>query len=155
MICVDHFWVIVAPTVSYAAPWSSKPRQREGFSLLLFVYCSHRHTVFSSPLAINISRLFEKEVLPGAYLCVDLWGIRNCRADLFGRLFKGKGEFMFPPPAYLFCATHSAAQTNSAYSSCQERLVPQSWNQGRLYFKPFSPSPHYPSASIFFSFLIF
>lgn len=110
-------------------------------------------TVFSSPLAINISWLFEKKVLPCAYLCVDLWGIRNCRADLFGWLFKGKGEFMFPPPTYLFCATYSAAQTNTAYSVFQERLVPQSWNQGRLYFKPFFPSPpppHYPSTSSFF-----
>lgn len=44
VICVDHFWVIVAPTVSYAAPWSSKLRQCEGFSV--FILLPQAHSVF-------------------------------------------------------------------------------------------------------------
>lgn len=123
-------------------------RQHEGFSPLAFLHCSHRHTVFSSPLAINISRLLREEALTCAYLCVDLWRIRNHRADPLRQLFMGKQEFVFPPPCpptlAVLCATHSAAQTNSVYSACQERLVPKSWNQGRLYFKPFFPSPVLP-----------
>jgi len=85
-------------------------RQREGFSPFIFLHYSHRHTVFLSLLAINISSLFREVSLPCAYLCVDLWLIRNHRADLLGQLFKGKREFMLSPHLPVLCATHSAAQ---------------------------------------------
>lgn len=52
-------------------------RQDEEFSPLAFLHYSHRHTVFSSPLVSSISQLFREAAVPCAYLCVDLWGIRN------------------------------------------------------------------------------
>lgn len=92
-------------------------RQREGFSPLALLHCSHRHTVFSSPLAINISQLFREAALPCAYLSVDLWHIRNDRADLLGQLFKGKREFMFSSPfTCALCWTFSSTNKFCVFS---------------------------------------
>lgn len=92
-------------------------RQHKGFSPLAFLHCSHRHAVFSSSLAINISWLFREDVLPCAYLCVDLWGIKNCSADLLGQLFKGKWEFvLFPPLTCALCYTLSSTNKFSVFS---------------------------------------
>lgn len=89
----DIIWVSVAPTVSYSTSWPSKPRG--SCRDLTVFHCSHRHTEFPNPLARNISWLFRERAFPCSYICVDLWGMRNDRAELLGQLFKGKWEFMF------------------------------------------------------------
>lgn len=90
-------------------------RQHERFGPLAFPHCSCRHTVFPNPLANNISWLFRETAFPCAYLCVDLWGIRNDRAELLGQLFKGKWEFVFFSHSALLSPTYIQQHKFSAF----------------------------------------